>query len=143
MANDIFNNINNNESGPLNRSRRNNSGDDDSTSSRESAFKKFSAAVDKFATYVSGTTGKPGEQNVPSPVAEKLNGMFSRMGDFGEMFQDMSESLDETSSSSSGTMVALQVVNKVLEAIRSTLGFINDTVQKGIDSSIANQKQYL
>ena len=144
MANEPLNSTNNNtENNPLGdrRNRRNRrSNEDDGTS----AFKKFSAAVDRFATAVSGTTGDVNTPNTSGVLGGALGEkIFSRMGDFGDMFQDMSESMNETSSSSGGTMIALQIVNKVLEAIRSTLGFISDTIQKGIDSSISNQKQYL
>lgn len=57
---------------------------------------------------------------------------------FGEVKGAIGDAADELASSP-----VLAAINKVLEGIRGTLGFISDTVQKGIDTSIANQKSYL
>ena len=67
----------------------------------------------------------------------------SKISSMSGSMEGMSGSMKGMSGSMSGGMIALQVINKVLEAIRGVLGAINDTVQKGIDQSIANQKQYL
>ena len=57
--------------------------------------------------------------------------------------EGMSGSIKGMSGSMGGAIAVLQVINKVLEAIRGVLGAINDTVQRGIDQSITNQKNYL
>ena len=71
-----------------------------------------------------------------SEFASKISSMSGSM-------EGMSGSIKGMSGSMGGGMAVLQVINKVLEAIRGVLGAINDTVQKGIDQSIANQRQYL
>lgn len=75
--------------------------------------------------------------------SDTFRGMSNNIASVAASSETNTESMKSMSGSMSGGMIALQVINKVLEAIRSTLGMINDTVQGGIDQSIANQKQYL
>lgn len=83
---------------------------------------------------------------------DKLVGKFMNNEKFTGFMSAAKSSMSSSSSSmkdiakgagGSGGMIALQVINKVLEAIRGTLSLINDTVEKGISQSVANQKQYL
>ena len=57
---------------------------------------------------------------------------------FGEVRGAIGDAADELASSP-----VLAAINKVLEGIRGSLSLISDTVQRGIDTSIANQKSYL
>lgn len=74
---------------------------------------------------------------------DTFRGMSNNIASVAANSETSTESMKSMSGSMSGGMIALQVINKVLEAIRGTLGMINDTVQGGIDQSITNQKQYL
>ena len=67
----------------------------------------------------------------------------SKISSMSGSMEGMSGSMKGMSGSMGGGMIVLQVINKVLEAIRGVLGAINDTVQQGITKSIANQKQFL
>ena len=81
---------------------------------------------------ISGALNEAGEM-ITSKFSDKMGGLFGK-------FSDKLSGMFGSGGSAGGT---LAVINKVLETIRGVLSSINSTLEKGVQQSITNQKQYL
>ena len=116
-----------------------------SSSGRNSEFGFGDLAKEKVQDKIGGKIGatigdKLGKGEWASKLFGNLENMSSSMG-------NMSSSMSSMGSSMGGAggiaMLVLQVVNKIWEAARQTLHVLTDSVQKGIEQNLVNQKQYL
>lgn len=92
---------------------------------KDSFFEKFGGKLEK------------------SPFGQKIFGKLGSLVSSSGASSAASGSIAKGAGAGGTIMMILQIINKVLEALRTALGMINDTIEKGIEQNIAIQRQYL